>query len=211
MRDADPGGGGGGVCVTRTGGDVDYGVSLQYARQSLPYYQASFGLLSAVYPYSQVIGGELETHWRGVTWRMETAWCSDVPVTTRQWLRYRTEPAVDWVLGAEFYPGDGETRVNLQLAGHRNLVDLPVLDRVETYSLNGEIQRDFAHGRWRTNLRFIAGLNERECYLNPRLSYLGFSPHTFYLTAHLFSGAPQTPSGFNKGKNLIAAGWQIQF
>ena len=205
------GSGGGGVRITRSGGGIDYGLNLQRVRQSQPYYRlAAPGLLNAVHPYSWVLGGELEAQKWGATWRMEAAWSSDLPVTTRTF-QYRTEQAFDLVLGTEFFPGDGDTRVTLQLTGHKTFTDTPILDREKIYNLTGELEHPFAQGRWRANLRFIAGLDEHDLYLSPKLSYLGIDQHEFFLAAHLFSGSEQTLGGYYEDGDLILLGWQAKF
>jgi hypothetical protein len=210
VREEKYGSGGGGVRFTNSGGTLDYGFSLQRVRQSQPYYRVSPGMLTGVHPFSWIAGGELETQKGGATWRMEAAWSSDVPVTTSAF-QFQTEQAFDLVLGTEFFPGDGETRATLQLAGHKTFTDAPILDRDEFYNFNGELEHTFASGNWRTNLRFSAGLDKRDFYLNPKLSYLGIDQHEIYLAAHLFSGATQTLGGYYEKNDLIALGWQAKF
>jgi len=213
-KEEDGGSGGAGIRVTQTGGGVDYGFSLQRARQSVPYYKVVPGFpivtLVAVHPYSWVVGAELEAQMGGATWRMEAAWSSDMPVTAPVTYAYRSEPASDLVVGVEFFPGDGETRVTLQLAGHKTHTD-NVLDRTEYYSLNGDVERTFAQGRWRGNLRFFSGLNENDVYLNPKLTYLGIDKHELFIAAHVFDGSEQTLGGFHKDHDMISVGWQAKF
>ena len=211
VREADEdGSGGGGLRLTAGGDGLDYGVSVQRVRQSQPYYRVSPGVLTAIHPYDTVIGAELEAERLGATWRMELAWRSDVPLTTPGF-QYRTDPGVDLVVGAEFFPGDGETRVTLQLAGHRTLTDVSVLDRTEFYVMTGEIEHPFAHGRWRADLRFMAGLGERDVYLNPRLTYTGIDQHELFVAAHVFSGSEQTLGGYYSRNDSVMVGWQAKF
>lgn len=210
VREDEHGSGGAGVRITRSGDKLDYGFSLQRVRQSQPYYQVAPGLLIGVHPFSWVGGGELETQKWGATWRMEAAWSSDVPVTTTTF-QYRTEHAFDIVLGTEFFPGDGETRATLQLAGHKTFADIPIMDRDKLYNFNGELEHTFVPGRWRANLRFAAGLDERDLYLNPKLSYLGIDQHEIFVAAHLFSGATQTLGGYYKQNDIALLGWQAKF
>ncbi len=211
LREVEHGSGGGGMRLTRTGDGLDYGVSIQRVRQSQPYYRMAPGMLTAVHPFSWVLGGELETQKAGATWRMEAAWNSDTPVTSSTTFQYRTERSFDLVLGTEFFPGDSETRVTLQLAGHKTFTDDPVLDKEKFYALTGEIEHPFAQGRWRASLRFIAGLDDRDLYLNPKLVYTGIDQHEIYLTAHLFSGSEQTIGGYARRDDLIMLGWQAKF
>lgn len=213
VREDEHGSGGAGVRVTHGGGDIDFGFSLQRVRQSLPYYRINPGArteLVGVHPYGWTVGGELETQKAGATWRMEMAWSSDLPVTTRTF-QYRTERALDLVIGAEFFPGDADTRVTLQLAGHRTFTDQPTLDRDRMAWLTGEIEHPFAQGRWRANLRFIAGLDEREYYWNPKLAWLGIDGHEFHVAAHLYSGDAQTLGGHYRRNDLLSLGWQAKF
>lgn len=214
FREDDDGSGGGGVRLTRSGGNVDWGFSLQRVRQSLPYYRYSAGAppqFTAVHPYSWVVGGELELQRGGATWRLETAYSSDVPMTRRSDLGFTTDSAVDLVLGVEFFPGDADTRVTLQWSGHRAFNDASVLDRTRYHGFSGEIEHPFASGRWRANLRFYAGLDQRDVYVNPKLTYLGFEPHELSVGFHHFSGNDQTPSGFYSENDLVAVGWMTKF
>lgn len=214
VREADiNGSGGAGVRWTVEGQDVDYGVSLQRARSSQPYYRVLPGagvVLQAVHPLSTVLGGELETQAAGATWRMEVAWSSANPLTTPS-LQYRTARGTAWVVGTEFFPGDSETRVTLQVAGQRINAKEAVLDRTQMTYLTGDIEHPFAQGRWRANLRFSLGLNDRDNYLNPRLSYTGIDQHELFVAAHLFSGADNTLGGFYRRNDALMLGWQAKF
>jgi hypothetical protein len=207
------GAGGAGLRFTAESEAFDYGFSLQRVRQSQAYYQVIPGapvVLQAVHPYSTVMGAEFETERLGATWRMEFALNSDVPLTT-QTFQYRTDPALDFVFGAEFFPGDSETRLTLQLAGRKIFTNQQVLDRTRIYNLTGEIEHPFANGRWRADLRFSLGLNERDVYLNPRLSYTGIDQQEIYLALHLFSGADNTLGGFFRRNDSVVVGWQGKF
>lgn len=204
------GSGGGGLRLSAGGDGLDYGFSVQRVRQSQPYYRVSPGVLTAVHPYDTVVGAEVEVERLGATWRMELAWRSDVPLTTPIF-QYRTAPGLDLVVGAEFFPGDGETRVTLQLAGHRTRTDVAVLDRTESYLMTGELEHPFAQGRWRADLRFMIGLDERDVYVNPRLSYTGIDQHEFFVAAHLFSGSAQALGGYYTDNDAVMVGWQGRF
>lgn len=201
----------GGLRLTRTGAGVDWGLSVQRVRQSLPYYRGGFRRLTEVHPLAWVLGGELEAEGAGATWRIEAAWTSDTPVTTAPFFRYRTVPAWDAVAGAEMFARDGDTRLTLQLAGHRTQADVAVYDRTEFYLVLGEIEHRFGRNRWRANLRFSSGIGERDLYVNPRLAYTGFDGHEFFLAGHWFAGGPKTLGGYYAANDLIALGWQARF
>lgn len=210
VREDEHGSGGAGIRLTRAGSGLDYGLSVQRVRWSLPYYRLGVGTLTGVHPFTWVVGGELETQKAGATWRMEAAWTSDMPVTSALG-QMQTESAWDVVLGSEFFPGDAETRVTLQLAGHKTTANGPILDRDEWYALTGEVEHPFAQGRWRLNVRFSAGLDEQDIYFNPKLTFLGIDQHEIFLAAHVFSGAEKTLGGYYQDKDLIELGWRAKF
>lgn len=214
IREADVNGSGGiGARWTVEGQGFDYGASLQRARSSQPYYRVLPGssvVLQAMHPISTVLGGEFETEAAGATWRAELAWSSDNPLTTEA-LQYRTAPGLAWVVGAEFFPGDSETRVTLQLAGQRIHAKEAVLDRTRMTYLLGDIEHPFAQGRWRADLRFSLGLNDRDNYVNPRLTYTGIDQHELFVAAHLFGGDSKTLGGFYRRNDALSVGWQAKF
>lgn len=214
VRKADISGSGGvGARWTVEGQGFDYGASLQRARSSQPYYRVLPGstvVLQAVHPISTVLGVEAETQAGGATWRAELAWSSDNPLTTPA-LQYRHAAGLAWVLGTEFFPGDSETRVTLQLAGQRVNTTEVVLDRTRMTYLTGEVEHPFAQGRWRADLRFSLGLSDRDNYLNPRLTYTGLDQHELSLGAHLFGGADNTLGGHYRRNDALTLGWKAQF
>lgn len=223
--------GGAGVRISHSGETLDYAVTVQRARRSLPYYRmneaAREALLSslnpttalaastgdtfvAIHPWSWVFGGDLGFQAHGATWRFEAAYLSDVPVTTTD-LRVVKVKGLDWVAGVEFYPGDANTRVNLQLAGHQLFNTPAILDRKHVYLMDGSVEDVFHHSRWRAKLRFSFGLNKRDVYLNPELAYIGWEPNQFYIGAHYFDGAAGTQNGFYKHDSIIVVGWRAHF
>lgn len=223
--------GGAGLRISRAGEGFDYAFTAQRARHSLPYYEldpsaraallatgdpaaaiaaANGATFTARHPLTWAFGGDIGFESHGATWRFEAAYLTDVPVTTTD-LRMETVKGVDWVAGVEFYPGDANARVNLQLSG-RHLLDTPaILDREDFYSLNGSLENVFSHHRWRAKMRFSFGLDQEDVYLNPEIAYLAQEPHEFYLGAHYFDGDDATPGGFHKEHNLITLGWRARF
>lgn len=200
-----------GLRWSRTSNGFDYAVTAQHGRQTLPYF--SFDGISnftARYPRSTSLGGDFAFESAGITWRFEAAWLSDVPTTTNA-LVYNEVEGLNWAGGMEFYPGDGDTRVNLQLAGN-HLIDADnVLERDEVYNFNGSLNIPFAQERWRANIRFFFGLDEQDIYLNPEIAFVGWEPHEFYLEAHYFDGDPGTLGGFHEDHSIISAGWRASF
>lgn len=225
------GAGGGGLRVTDSVNGIDWGLSLQRVRQSTPYYRINPALrtplllgatpaaalasvsgptFTAIHPLSTVAGAELEFQGAGATWRFEGAYTADAPATTQD-LRYITVAAYDAVAGMEVFPGDKETRLTLQVASHQLDTKEFLQERKDNFYLTGDIEHPFDQGRWRANLRFVSGINYRDNYLSPRITYLGLDGHEFYLAGHIFSGASQALGGFHRDHDLVTLGWQAKF
>jgi hypothetical protein len=210
-EDAPGGDGGFGARYTRTHAIADFGVTVARTRQSIPYFRAAGpGAIKAEYPRSWSYGLDAAADAAGATWRFEVLYNSDNPVT-RTDLTYTTTPAISWGGGIELHPGDGDTRVNVQVVG-TNLVDAPsIIDRKEIYGLNGEIEVPFDRERWRTSLDFYVGLGDKDLYLNPEVAFLGWEPHELYLALHYFDGDTQTLGGFHKEHSSVNLGWRARF
>ncbi len=233
IRDRDSGEGGLGLRLSQAGQGIDYAFTLQQARHSLPYFELDPAVRAALladpgdpagaiaaggdaatftgrHPRTLAVGGDVGLVSGAATWRLEAAWLSDVPVTTRD-LRMETVAAVDWAAGVEFYPGDADTRANLQLTA-RHLLDAPaVLDRTDIYALGGEVEAVFSSYRWRGRLRFSLGLDERDVYVNPELAFIAIEPHEFYVAGHFMSGAANTAGGFYRDNDLLTLGWRARY
>ncbi len=223
--------GGAGLRLGRRGAGFDAAATVQRVRHSLPYYQLDPAVRAAVlqgqslgaalaagtgptfrevHPLTWLVGGDLAMEALGGTVRLEAAWLSDVPVTTLD-ARLETHAGLDWVGGYEFFPGDGNTRITLQLAGHQ-VFDAPItLDRRHVYAFLGEMEMPFAQERWLFQTRWTLGLNDRDVYINPKLSYVGWDAHEVYVGAHLFSGSERTFNGFYARNDMIVVGWRAQF
>lgn len=205
------GSGGGAVRLTRTGEAFDFGVTLARTRQSLPYYRVDAGpALTAIHPYNSFVGADLELVRGGLTWRTELGYTDDVPVTLAS-TAMDTTHSLDWIGALEFFPGGGDTRVNLQLLAHALQTDRSILELKEYYGANGEIETTFGQGRWKAALRFASGLNVHDVYLGPKLSYVGWEPHELYVAGHYFDGEARTLGGFHQDHSLITLGLRTRF
>ena len=232
ISDSTPDGDGGfGLRLSNTGQQFDYAVTVQQARQSTPYWQlnptvrealqagddpasavasSSEATFRARYPRAWVAGGDFGFEALAATWRFEAAWISDTPVTHTN-LVYDTVNSVNWAAGAQFYPGDGDVRVNLQVTGI-NLIDATdVLDRTNIYNFNGSIFNEFANNRWQAKARFFVGLNQKDIYINPEISFIGWEPHEIYAGWHYFNGDEDTIGGFWEDNSMLTLGWRSQF
>lgn len=210
--DAPDSDGGFGVRYSGSGEGLDYALTVQKTRQSLPYFSFnnSRGVLEAKYQRSWLLGGDIGIEAMGAIWRFEAGWMSDAPVT-RVDGSYDTVKSVSWGAGVEFFPGDGDARVNLQLTGI-NHDDAPaVIDRTEIYLFGGSFEVPFAHDQWRLKGRFYKGLDTHDLYLNPEIAYTGLDSQEVYLEAHYFEGAVGTPGGFHQDNSLLAVGWRAKF
>ncbi|MDP1648561.1 MAG: hypothetical protein Q8M01_10220 [Rubrivivax sp.] len=213
LRRGDDGSGGAAVRLTRSGGGaVDLGLTLARTRQSLPYFQADPAAmtLTAVHPHVRFAGLDAELATGTVTWRTELGWSDGVPVT-RASGQMLSSKVLEWVGAMEFFPGGEDTRVNLQLAARTVRTSQPIKELKEYLALNGEVESSFGQGRWKAGVRFNLGLNVRDVYLAPKISYLGWEPHEIYLAAHLFDGEQRTIGGFHKRHDMIAVGLKTRF
>ena len=212
IEEDEHGSGGGALRFTKSGGDVDYGLTLARTRQSLPYYKVNLisPSLTAIHPFNNFAGADVEFVTGDYTWRMEFGYTDNVPVTL-QTLALDQSSALDWVGAVEFFPGGKDTRVNLQLTAHKLNTDKSTLELREYYGANGEIETTFAQGRWRAGVRFFTGLNVHDVYISPKLSFLGWEPHEIYVAAHYFDGEARTLGGFHEDHSMITLGLRTRF
>ena len=97
--------------------------------------------------------------------------------------------------------------------GGRHLLDAPdgLLDRENSFNVYGDVEQPFAQDRWRGRLRFFQGLDERDTYLNPSVSFTGWEPHEITLGYHYFDGSDQTLGGFYKNNDMLTLGWRARY
>lgn len=210
IEDEPNGDGGFGLRYTASPFFGDIGLTLAHTRQSIPYFRRVGAAFKTEYPRSWAYGVDAAVDAAGATWRGELIYNSDVPAT-RTDLSYTTTESVDWGVGVEMHPGDGDTRVNLQLMGSNRIGAPSILDRTDIYSLNGEIEVPFDRERWRASLDFYVGLDKKDVYLNPELQFLGWEPHELYLALHYFTGDAQTLGGFHTEHSALNLGWRAKF
>jgi len=208
----DGGSGGMALRLTRTGDPFDMGLTLARTRQSLPYYRVDIGAatLTAVHPYQRFIGVDAEWTTGDLTWRTELGYTAGVPATRPDVTMARVA-ALDWVGAVEAFPGGGDTRVTLQLVARSLRSRQPLLEIKHYAGVNGEFETSFSQGRWKAAVRFAAGLNVRDHYLGPRLSFVGWEPHEFYVAGHFFDGEARTLGNFHRDHHLIAVGMRTRF
>ncbi len=212
VLDEPDGAGGGAVRFSNLTGTLDYAITVQKGRQTVPYFTFDpvRGVIETRYPRSWVLGGDIGFEALGGTVRFEAAWIGDTPATEVNGT-FTTKESVTWAAAIELYPGDGDGRLNLQIIG-RNMLDAGnVLDRDELYWFNGSYEVPFANHNWRFKTRFNIGLDTNDVYLNPEIAYTGWTSREVYLEAHYFSGANGTPGGFHEDNSVIAIGWRGKF
>lgn len=225
------GSGGAGMRFSQKAEGFDYSLTAQRIRRSFPYYQLSepvrqsllinpFDPYSAIaqsddtwleiHPYTWIVGGDLAFIYKDITWRFEGAYSSDRPATEVD-LSVNNYPSYDWVFSGEFYPGDGDDRLNLQLVGSYLDTDDKLIDRKRLYYLNGQYEGLYANNRWRWRMRFNHGLNLHDDFISSEIAFLGWEPHEFYWAAHLFDGSPRSYGGYYKNNTIINFGWRGEF
>lgn len=213
IREDRRGSGGAAVRLTRTGVEpVDFGLTLARTRQPLPYYRldAADQALTVVHPYNTFAGIDAEFTAKDVTWRTELSWTRGVAVTLPTGAMARARQT-EWVAGAELFPGGGDTRLTLQLMARWLHAHQTVLELKRYVGVNGELESNLAQGRWRFSLRFFGGINVRDLYLAPKISFVGWEPHEFYLTARSFDGEARTLGGFHRAHDMVAIGVKTRF
>ncbi len=207
----------------------DYALTAQRVRHSTPYYELDPRVRTALvggasvpaalalapdtfvgrHPYTWVLGGDAGFVTGRTTWRVEAAWLSAVPVTDATGA-LDTVDAVNAVVGAEFYPGDRDLRVNLQLGANVLLGPASMLDRRRRYFSNGTLFYPFGAGRFEIETRYVLGLNARDVYVNPELRWLFLDAQQVYIAAHVFRGAEDTLGGFFHDNTAIMLGWRAR-
>ena len=192
--------------------DLEYAMTLQHGRHTNPYfsYNIATQTFTAIYPRTFAAGADLAFEKNGITWRFEGVYLSEVPVTGPT-LNILDAEAVNWAAGMEFYPGDADVRVNLQVAGNHLYNADTFAERTNIYNINGSVEIPFADNSWRANVRFFAGLDREDIYFNPKLSFVDWEPHELYVEAHYFDGADGTIGGFHEDHSLLAVGWRASF
>ena len=201
--------GGGGLRFSQLGEGFDYALTLQHGPATLPYfaYNPTNGVIEARYLRSTSVGADAGFEALGGTLKLEAAWSSDTPVTRTDG-RFDSVESVAWGVALEIFPGDGDARVNLQLTGNQLLGAPSVMDRDGMVSLNGSLEMPFAGDQWRARLRFNAGLDMDDLYLNPELTYTGLRNQEIYLEAHAFDGEDGSLGGFYEDDSLLTLGWR---
>ncbi len=204
--------GGFGVRFSSIGSGLDYALSIQKGRQTIPYfsYNPVTNTIEGQYPRTWIVGGDVGFEALGGTVKLEGAWLSDTPVTQKNGL-YTTVKSVNWGAALELYPGDGDSRLNLQLTATKLLRAPSVIDRAESYAFNGSYEVAFSDNRWRAKTRFYVGLDEKDVYLNPEIAFTGWESQELYLKFHFFDGNKGTPGGFYGDNSVVTLGWRIAF
>jgi len=162
------------------------------------------------HPENWIIGADAAFDWKAVTWRVEAAWFSDMPATTTE-LEYKNYHGFRWAGGLEFYPGDADTRVNLQISGHHINEKEKIIDLNNVVSLSGEVETLFSNNSWKLSGRFNIGLSDKDIYISPELAYLGWEPLEVYTAIHYLDGDEQTIGGFYENNNMLTFGVRGKF
>lgn len=222
----------GGIRFTQSLNSMDWGMSYLETQNPQPYFIVSPEMLQNLVLSNNDVDTALaatsgptffEVHPKIVATGLEFAWdlglsllrfevanLQDMPVTGVDLALLESEQ-LHWILDMEFYPGDKDTRINIQLTGNRKTADEPFLDDDETYALNGQLEYAFANDRVRFQLRSRIGLSEEDYYLSPKLVFRNFEPHELIVAYHTFDGDEQTIGGFFDSRDYLALGWSVAF
>jgi hypothetical protein len=212
LEDSSRGTGGLALRLSRDGDGFAVGATVSHTRQSLPYFVADTarGALVETHPFTRFAGLDGEWVRGGATWRTETGLTWDAPVTATDGTPLRRR-LIEWVGAVEFFPGDGDLRVNLQLLARSVRAKEPLLERKDFQAIGGELSLPLDKGRWKLGLRFNAGLNVHDNYVSPQVAYLGWEPHEVYLKTHVFDGRPSSLSGYHGKHDTVVFGLKTSF
>ncbi len=202
--------GGAGLRFSQLGNNLDFAVGVSRGIATLPYfaYNPVSNQIRAHYLRSTTLFGDLGFEALGGTVKFEAAWNSDSPVT-RSDGRFTSVESLAWGIAFELFPGDADTRINLQLIGNHLLDNPSVLDRDNALAFNGSLESPFGDNNWRARLRFNIGLDMHDLYLNPELTYTGIRNQEVYLETHVFDGAKGSVGGFFEDNSLLTVGWRL--
>lgn len=204
--------GGAGARFSTLGSNVDFGLSVQRGLLNVPYfrYNPTDNVLESVYTRSWIVGTDFAFEALGGAVKFEGTWLSDTPVTELNGA-FDTVESINWGAAWEVFPGDGDARLNIQIVGMALLNAPEVLDKSETYAINGSWTTPFADDQWRFKARVYAGLKDDDFYFNPELTYTGREGHEIYLEMHLLGGDKGTIGGFYEDNTLVTLGWRATF
>ncbi len=198
---------------------VDYAFNIQNIQLSTPYYRSDLksGLivdnaqltLYEEHPENWILGADMAFEWQDMSWRFEAAWFSDLPATTPLW-DYKKYNGLEWAAGVEFYPGDSDTQVNMQLSGRNIFNNEKIVDRDNSITLSGSVESELDNGKWKLSTRYSLGIDMKDIYLAPEVSYLGWEPYELYMGYHYLDGADQSVGGFFTNNKLLNLGLRIK-
>ncbi|WP_169729163.1 AMIN domain-containing protein [Congregibacter litoralis] len=203
-----------------SGSALDYAVTAQRVNNPEPYFKLASppgrdgpAVLDVVYPRTWVVGGDAAITANAWTFRGEIAWLSDSPYTDASSLQLRMSEELNWVVGAEVFPNDGDLRITTQLSGRHLLDASNSVDFIDTLNLLGDMETPFTISKlpFRARLRYGFRLDERGNYLNPELIYTALEPGEIYIAAHIFSGTYGTQEGFYADRDTVVIGWRAKF
>lgn len=202
--------GGFGLRFNHLGEGFDYAVAVQHGVGTLPYfaYNPARNLVEVQYLRSTTVSADMGMEALGGTLKLEAAWNSDTPITRTDG-RFDSTESLAWGIAMEWFPGDGDARLNLQVLGNYLLNAPDVLDRDEMVTLNGSLEWPFANNNWRARVRFNVGLDMTDLYFNPELTYTGFNNHEIYVELHQYDGDTGSIGGFYEDNSSINLGWRI--
>lgn len=192
----------------------DWALSLQRWRRSTPYYAVDLSgptpVFNGLHPFSTVLGGELSAALGPITTRAEFAYVADEPVTLNTTLAYTTVPAYEAVAGIDWWPGDQDTVVVMQLAWRQlDKGRLDILDHSHSLALTGSVRTEWGRGNWQSRLRYSIGLDRRDTYFNPSITWSGLEAQQITLGGHWFAGEASSPGGYYRNNDLIYLEWRL--
>jgi len=219
--------GGVGVRMSQQIGQRTRAISLQYVRQSEPYYKlnpsiqqlistgstvddaltASSGTtFSPEHPHTAIFSWEEF----GKISHFEVAVLSNTPYTTNTYLM-KTAISLEWMMGFIYPTKNRNTHLSSYFTGRRINTNDDILDRKTKFGLKGEIYQYSTNRHWKAGAAYNIDLDHLGLYLNPKINYEQNKYLNLSLYYQLFTGVDNTDNGYHSRHSIIGLSWQAIF
>ncbi len=161
------------------------------------------------YPETEIFGFDLRRDLGLFNLGLELAHITHYPATQESFLPM-TLPVWMWVISTEWYPGDGNDQVNVQIVGVTGEFEDTIEESGPIYIL-GQWQTYFHRREWQGTLRTFYFLGETTGSLNINIAWLLHEPHRFALDSYYYWGAADTLGEAWQKTRSVGVSWSWSF
>ena len=219
--------GGVGVRMSQQVGRRTRATTIQYIRQSEPYYQlnaeiqqlisngntvdealaaSSNSTFSPRHPYSAVFTWEEF----GKVSHFEVAVSSNTPYTTTTY-EMKSAVSLEWMLGFVYPTKDRLMHISSYFVGRRINTKDNILDRKTKLGIKGDLYK-YSKGRhWKVGSAYQINFDQLSLFLNPRIDYVQNKYLDISLYYQLFVGSNNDSIGFHSDHSILGLRWQAVF